>query len=206
MTEAPITRGGRFPALPATARRMLSCSFIWLASHRRTRTRATRVNPMSLDVSRSLPEPASLGQCQDYTCSLARALPIGAPPSQTPRQEWSIVWDHRERHRRQRYRREITALPPANGSSSPPNSAIAGACAGRSRSSTAAAETAGPIAPDWRHHPQPPGSRTVARQRVSKARHRSNEAAERGIRRVAITAHGMGPHLAVEAAAAEHAS
>ena len=65
----------------------------------------------------------------------------------------------------------------------------------------AAAENAGPIAPigDVIHNPQV----------VSRLRDRGvegaasvDEAAARGFRRVAITAHGMGPHLAGEAAAA----
>jgi 4-hydroxy-3-methylbut-2-enyl diphosphate reductase len=64
-----------------------------------------------------------------------------------------------------------------------------------------AATSAGPIAPigDVIHNPQ-----VVARLRGSGVEGAASvaEAAERGFRRVAITAHGMGPHLAGEAAAA----
>ncbi len=65
----------------------------------------------------------------------------------------------------------------------------------------AAAENAGPIAPigDVIHNPQ-----VVQRLRAQGIEGASSveEAANRGFRRVAITAHGMGPHLAGEAAAA----
>ena len=63
----------------------------------------------------------------------------------------------------------------------------------------AAAESAGPIAPigDVIHNPQ------VVERLRGKAVEGAvsvDQAVERGFRRVAITAHGMGPHLAVEAA------
>ncbi len=65
----------------------------------------------------------------------------------------------------------------------------------------AAAESAGPIAPigDVIHNPQ-----VVQRLRARGIEGAASvaEAAERGFRRVAITAHGMGPHLAGEAAGA----
>ncbi len=64
-----------------------------------------------------------------------------------------------------------------------------------------AAGAAGPIAPigDVIHNPQ-----VVERLRARGVEGATSvdEAAERGFRRVAITAHGMGPHLAVEASAA----
>lgn len=63
----------------------------------------------------------------------------------------------------------------------------------------AAADSAGPIAPigDVIHNPQ-----VVERLRNKGVEGASSvdQAVERGFRRVAITAHGMGPHLAVEAA------
>jgi 4-hydroxy-3-methylbut-2-enyl diphosphate reductase len=64
-----------------------------------------------------------------------------------------------------------------------------------------AAETSGPIAPigDVIHNPQVVER---LRQRGVEGAASVNEAASRGFRRVAITAHGMGPHLAGEAAAA----
>jgi 4-hydroxy-3-methylbut-2-en-1-yl diphosphate reductase len=65
----------------------------------------------------------------------------------------------------------------------------------------AAAESAGPIAPigDVIHNPQ-----VVQRLRDRGVQGAASvaEAAEHGFRRVAITAHGMGPHLAGEAASA----
>jgi 4-hydroxy-3-methylbut-2-enyl diphosphate reductase len=65
----------------------------------------------------------------------------------------------------------------------------------------AAADSAGPIAPigDVIHNPQ-----VVQRLRDRGVQGAASvaEAAERGFRRVAITAHGMGPHLAGEAAGA----
>ena len=64
-----------------------------------------------------------------------------------------------------------------------------------------AAESTGPIAPigDVIHNPQ-----VVERLRLRGVEGASSvaEAASRGFRRVAITAHGMGPHLAGEASAA----
>ncbi|MCA9861595.1 MAG: 4-hydroxy-3-methylbut-2-enyl diphosphate reductase, partial [Thermomicrobiales bacterium] len=63
----------------------------------------------------------------------------------------------------------------------------------------AAAGSAGPIAPigDVIHNPQ-----VVERLRSKGVEGAASvdQAVERGFRRVAITAHGMGPHLAVEAA------
>ncbi|MBL8127364.1 MAG: 4-hydroxy-3-methylbut-2-enyl diphosphate reductase [Chloroflexia bacterium] len=63
----------------------------------------------------------------------------------------------------------------------------------------AAADSAGPIAPigDVIHNPQ-----VVERLRSKgvEGAMSVDQAVERGFRRVAITAHGMGPHLAVEAA------
>src|SRR5215207_8631718 len=65
----------------------------------------------------------------------------------------------------------------------------------------AAAERTGPIAPigDVIHNPQ-----VVERLRLRGVEGAGSvaEAASRGVRRVAITAHGMGPHLAAEAASA----
>ena len=65
----------------------------------------------------------------------------------------------------------------------------------------AAAKTAGPIAPigDVIHNPQVVER---LRQRGVEGASSVDEAAARGFRRVAITAHGMGPHLASEAAGA----
>jgi 4-hydroxy-3-methylbut-2-enyl diphosphate reductase len=65
----------------------------------------------------------------------------------------------------------------------------------------AAAQGTGPIAPigDVIHNPQVVER---LRQRGIEGASSVTEAAERGFRRVAITAHGMGPHLAGEAAAA----
>jgi 4-hydroxy-3-methylbut-2-enyl diphosphate reductase len=65
----------------------------------------------------------------------------------------------------------------------------------------AAAETSGPIAPigDVIHNPQVVER---LRQRGVEGAASVDEAAGRGFRRVAITAHGMGPHLAGEAASA----
>ena len=65
----------------------------------------------------------------------------------------------------------------------------------------AAAESAGPIAPigDVIHNPQVVER---LRQRGVEGATSVAEAADRGFRRVAITAHGMGPHLAGEAASA----
>jgi 4-hydroxy-3-methylbut-2-en-1-yl diphosphate reductase len=65
----------------------------------------------------------------------------------------------------------------------------------------AAAESAGPIAPigDVIHNPQVVER---LRERGVEGATSVSEAAARGFRRVAITAHGMGPHLAGEAASA----
>jgi 4-hydroxy-3-methylbut-2-enyl diphosphate reductase len=65
----------------------------------------------------------------------------------------------------------------------------------------AAAETTGPIAPigDVIHNPQVVER---LRERGVEGAASVTEAADRGFRRVAITAHGMGPHLAGEAASA----
>jgi 4-hydroxy-3-methylbut-2-en-1-yl diphosphate reductase len=65
----------------------------------------------------------------------------------------------------------------------------------------AAAESTGPIAPigDVIHNPQVVER---LRQRGVEGAGSVAEAASRGVRRVAITAHGMGPHLAAEAASA----
>lgn len=65
----------------------------------------------------------------------------------------------------------------------------------------AAAESAGPIAPigDVIHNPQVVDR---LRQRGVQGAASVDEAAKGGFRRVAITAHGMGPHLAGEAASA----
>jgi 4-hydroxy-3-methylbut-2-enyl diphosphate reductase len=64
-----------------------------------------------------------------------------------------------------------------------------------------AAEKSGPVAPvgDIIHNPQ-----VVERLRVKGVEGASSvdEAVQRGFQRVAITAHGMGPHLALQAAAA----
>jgi 4-hydroxy-3-methylbut-2-enyl diphosphate reductase len=65
----------------------------------------------------------------------------------------------------------------------------------------AAAETTGPIAPigDVIHNPQVVER---LRERGVEGAASVDQAAQRGFRRVAITAHGMGPHLAGEAASA----
>lgn len=65
----------------------------------------------------------------------------------------------------------------------------------------AAAETAGPIAPigDVIHNPQVVER---LRERGVEGAASVDQAAQRGFRRVAITAHGIGPHLAGEAASA----
>ncbi len=65
----------------------------------------------------------------------------------------------------------------------------------------AAAESAGPIAPigDVIHNPQVVER---LRERGIEGAASAAEAANRGFRRIAITAHGMGPHLAGEAAGA----
>src|SRR5688500_18678942 len=64
---------------------------------------------------------------------------------------------------------------------------------------TGSAETEGPVAPvgDIIHNPQ-----VVERLRAKgvEGAESVDQAKERGFTRVAITAHGMGPHLAIEAA------
>ena len=88
---------------------------------------------------------------------------------------------------------------PSGASSSPKRSVTAGACGARSTSSPKPRALTAPIAPigDVIHNPQ-----VVERLRSRGVNGAASvaEAVDRGVHRVAITAHGMGPHLAAQAA------
>ena len=159
----------------------------------------TRVNPMSLDVSR-YPNRRLLASVKTILALWhVRCQWVTNLPNATIRNETlSAIIDSAT----------ITRDEPRDRQATPGKRVVVatelGYCWGVRRALEiveAAAKSAGPIAPigDVIHNPQ-----VVERLRQTGIEGAASveDAAQRGFRRVAITAHGIGPHLAGEAAAA----